>query len=105
LLRNIPTSREKKDNPQHTVLMVQLQNESGLWGRVRDYSPSSQKLFEGPVPKGLLKPEVLKALNKPDVSKGTLQEVFGEDVDEYFHARRPHRQWDPDQEGQHWPAP
>ncbi len=76
----------KEADPQHTVLMVQVQNEPGSWGSVRDYSPAAQKLFEGPVPKELLKPEVLKALNKPLVSKGTWQEVFGENADEYFHA-------------------
>ncbi|NQU87952.1 MAG: DUF5597 domain-containing protein [Mariniphaga sp.] len=76
----------KEADPQHTVLMVQVQNEPGAWGSVRDYSPVAQKLFEGPVPKKLLNPEVLKALKKPVVSKGTWQEVFGDDADEYFHA-------------------
>jgi hypothetical protein len=76
----------KEADPQHTVLMVQVQNEPGSWGSVRDYSPAAQKLFEGPVPAELLKPEVLKALNKPADAKGTWQEVFGNDADEYFHA-------------------
>ncbi|MFH0756665.1 MAG: DUF5597 domain-containing protein [Bacteroidota bacterium] len=76
----------KEADPQHTVLMVQVQNEPGSWGSVRDFSTVAQKLFEGPVPRELLKPEVLKELNKPVVSKGTWQEVFGEDADEYFHA-------------------
>jgi hypothetical protein len=66
--------------------MVQVENEPGAWGSVRDYSPTAQKLFEGQVPAELLKPAVLKALNKPVVEKGTWQEVFGEDADEYFHA-------------------
>ncbi len=76
----------KEADPQHTVLMVQVQNEPGSWGSVRDYSPVAQKLFEGPVPAELLKPEVLKALNRPVDAKGTWQEVFGNDADEYFHA-------------------
>jgi hypothetical protein len=76
----------KKSDPQHTVIMVQVENEPGAWGSVRDYSPTAQKLFEGQVPAELLKPAVLKALNKPVVEKGTWQEVFGEDADEYFHA-------------------
>ena len=76
----------KNADPQHTVIMVQVENEPGAWGSVRDYSSSAQKLFEGQVPAELLKPAVLKALNKPVVSKGTWQEVFGEDADEYFHA-------------------
>jgi beta-galactosidase GanA len=76
----------KKADPQHTVIMVQVQNEPGAWGSVRDYSPEAQKIFNSQVPAALLKPEILKALNKPVVSKGSWQEVFGNDADEYFHA-------------------
>jgi hypothetical protein len=76
----------KKADPQHTVIMVQVENEPGAWNSVRDFSPGAQKLFEGQVPAELLKPEVLKALNKPVVTKGTWTEVFGNDADEYFHA-------------------
>ncbi len=76
----------KKADPQHTVLMVQVENEPGAWGSVRDFSPEAQKLFEGQVPEKLLQPEILKALNKPVVAKGTWAEVFGNDADEYFQA-------------------
>lgn len=76
----------KKSDPEHTVLMVQVENEPGSWGSVRDYSPDAQKLFEGQVPQELLKPDILKTLNKPVVTKGTWQEVFGDNADEYFHA-------------------
>lgn len=76
----------KKSDPQHTVIMVQVQNEPGTWGSVRDFSPEAQKLINGQVPVELMKEDVLKALNKPVVPKGTWQEVFGEDADEYFHA-------------------
>jgi hypothetical protein len=76
----------KKADPQFTVIMVQVQNEPGSWGSVRDFSPAAQKLFEGQVPAELLKPEVLKALSRSVDAKGTWQEVFGSDADEYFHA-------------------
>jgi hypothetical protein len=76
----------KKVDKQHTVIMVQVENEAGAWGSVRDYSASAQKLFESPVPAELLKPAVLKALNVPAVSSGTWQKVFGDRADEYFHA-------------------
>jgi hypothetical protein len=76
----------KKADPQHTVLMVQVENEPGAWGSVRDYSAEAQKLFEGQVPVELLKPEILNALNKSIVAKGTWTEVFGKDADEYFQA-------------------
>jgi hypothetical protein len=76
----------KKADTQHTVIMVQVENESGAWGSVRDYSPLAQKLFESQVPAALLKPEVLKALNFPVVSGGSWQQVFGDRADEFFQA-------------------
>ncbi len=76
----------KAADPVHTVIMVQIENESGSWGSVRDYSPIAQKLFEGNVPTELLKPEVLKSLNVPAVSGGSWQTVFGDRADEYFQA-------------------
>jgi hypothetical protein len=79
-------SHLKQADAQHTVIMVQVENESGTWDSVRDYSPLAQKLFESPVPTELLKPEILKALNRPANATGTWQQVFGDDADEYFHA-------------------
>ena len=76
----------KRADPQHTLLMVQVENESGAWGSVRDYSATAQKLFEGNVPAELLTPAILNALNVPVVSGGTWQKVFGDRADEYFHA-------------------
>jgi hypothetical protein len=76
----------KKTDGQHTAIMVQVENESGAWGSVRDYSPLAQKLFEGPVPADLLKPWMLKSLNVPVVSEGDWQKVFGDRADEYFQA-------------------
>ena len=76
----------KKADAQHTVIMVQVENEPGTWDSVRDYSATAQKLFEGQVPAELLKPEILKALNHTAATKGTWQEVFANDADEYFHA-------------------
>jgi beta-galactosidase GanA len=69
----------KLNDPQHTVLMVQVENESGTWGSVRDYSPAAEKLFNQPVPQA-----VLTAMHK--TSGGIWREVFGTDADEYFHA-------------------
>jgi beta-galactosidase GanA len=61
-----------------TVIMVQVQNEPGTYGSVRDFGPAAQKLFAGPVPATLLKARGLKA--------GTWSQVFGKDADEFFHA-------------------
>jgi beta-galactosidase GanA len=68
----------KAADPEHTVMMVQVENESGTWGSIRDYSPAAEKLFSGGVPEALL-----KALHK---QPGTWQQVFGDDADEFFHA-------------------
>jgi Domain of unknown function (DUF5597)/Beta-galactosidase len=76
----------KNADGKHAVIMVQVENESGAWGSVRDYSPTAQKLFEGDVPKELLAPSVLTALNIPTVTNGTWQKVFGDRADEYFQA-------------------
>jgi hypothetical protein len=75
----------KKTDPVHTVIMVQVENEPGTWGSVRDYSPAAQKLFAGPVPAPLLAPDVLSQLPH-DASSGSWREVFGRNADEYFHA-------------------
>jgi beta-galactosidase GanA len=72
----------KKTDPQHTVIMVQVENEAGTWGAIRDYSPAALKAFESPVPA-----PVLAAMNKkPSSPTAGWKEVFGKDADEYFHA-------------------
>src|SRR5450432_300754 len=76
----------KKKNIQHTVIMVQVENESGSWGSVRDFSPAAQKLFEGPVPAALLDPALLRAFHVPVVTEGSWLKVFGDRADEYFQA-------------------
>src|SRR5271157_1562322 len=39
------------DGQQHTVIMIQVENEIGIQGDTRDRSPAANKAFEGPVPK------------------------------------------------------
>jgi beta-galactosidase GanA len=68
----------KKADPQHTVLMVQVENEAGSWGSPRDFSAEANKLFAGQVPAA-----VLKAVGK---GPGTWAEVFGKDADNNFYA-------------------
>lgn len=65
-------------DPQRTTIMVQVENETGAYGLVRDHSPEAEKLFEGPVPEA-----VLKATGK---TAGTWAQVFGPDADEFFYA-------------------
>ena len=78
----------KKADPQYTGLMVQVENESGAWGAVRDFSPAAQKIFEAPVPAEMLQPALLKELKKeaPAAPGANWQTVFGDDADEFFQA-------------------
>ena len=64
------------DSDDHTVLLVQCENESGGIGSVRDFSPESNAVFAGPVPADLL-----VIVHKP---AGTWSQVFGADADETF---------------------
>ena len=72
----------KTADPQHTVLMVQVENETGTWGTLRDYSPQAEKLFAAPVPA-----DVLKAMNvSPGSRTANWQDVFGTEAEVNFHA-------------------
>lgn len=71
----------KSADPQHTVIMVQVENEPGSWDTVRDYSPAAEKLFAAPVPI-----ELLKALGQEAKTGGNWTVVFGKDADEFFQA-------------------
>jgi len=72
----------KAADPQRTVLMVQVENEPGTWGTLRDYSPVAQKLFDAPVPA-----DVVKAMNKQgSPASANWQEVFGPEAEVCFHA-------------------
>ncbi len=68
----------ERDATEHTVLMMQVENESGGIGSVRDYSPEANRQFAGPVP-----PELLRAMGK---KPGSWAEVFSGDADEVFQA-------------------
>lgn len=75
----------KDNDPCHTVIMVQVQNEPGTWDSIRDYSKAADKLFSQQVPEALLKKDILSELGAMKKS-GTWAEVFGDRADEYFHA-------------------
>ena len=66
------------DAAQHTVIMIQVENESGSIGSVRDFSAAANKDFAGEVPSSLT-----HALH---LSSGTWSKVFGADADERFAA-------------------
>ena len=64
------------DGEQHTVLLMQVENESGNIGSVRDNSAEANRLFAGPVPSDLL----AAAHKQP----GTWKQVFDGDAGEMF---------------------
>jgi len=75
LLRHVKTI----DAAQHTVIMIQVENESGSVGSIRDFSPAAQKLFDATVPA-----DFARALHLP--TGATWSKTFGPDADESFAA-------------------
>lgn len=69
----------RETDSQHTVIMMQVENESGSLGTVRDFSPVAQKEFAGQVPA-----ELMRGLKKGGA--GTWSQVFGDDADETLAA-------------------
>ena len=87
------------DGRQHTVIMIQVENEVGLQGDTRDRSPAANQAFDGPAPKELtdylqahkdtLIPELRKVWEAAGFkTSGTWAEVFGKvrAADEIFMA-------------------
>ena len=66
------------DEADRTAILVQVENEPGSLGSVRDFSPESNRLFGGPAPQPLT-----AALKK---KPGPWKEVFGRIADEAFNA-------------------
>ena len=84
-------------DPQNTVIMMQVENETGKLGDSRDRSPLAEAAWNGPVPSGLMNylsenrakllPELTKVWGANGFkTSGTWPEVFGTDAsaDEVF---------------------
>jgi hypothetical protein len=95
LMRHI----KEVDGRQHTVIMVQVENEVGMAGDSRDRSPGADKAYAAPVPKELLDyierhkdaliPEIRQVWEAAGFkASGTWEEVFGKGTatDEIFEA-------------------
>jgi beta-galactosidase GanA len=87
------------DSQDHTVLMMQVENEVGVLGTARDHSPAADQAFAGPVPEELTSylvahrdslNEELRILWERNGAKthGSWTEVFGDSAraDEIFMA-------------------
>jgi beta-galactosidase GanA len=64
-------------DPQHTVILVQVENEVGSYGSPRDFSSQANRLFTGAIP-----PELARKLGK----RGTWSQVFDWNADTAFNA-------------------
>jgi hypothetical protein len=95
LMRHI----KEVDGQQHTVIMMQVENEVGVLTESRDRSPAADKAFAGPVPKELMDylvkhkdtliPEFCQVWEAAGFkTSGTWEEVFGQGTatDEIFMA-------------------
>lgn len=71
----------KEVDEARTVIMIQVENEPGSWGSVRDFSPAAETLFKKPVPEPLL-----RAVGRSNEQGKNWSSVFGQDADEIFHA-------------------
>ena len=74
---------KKIDEKDRTVLMVQVENEVGTFGLVRDFGTKAQAAFERDVPAAVL---AHKKAPVAGAAKGSWRAVYGEYADEYFHA-------------------
>ena len=73
---NLMRHLKQLDGEQHTVILIQVENESGNVGSVRDNSSEANRFFAGPVPS-----DMLSSAHKPS---GTWPQVFGGEADELF---------------------
>jgi beta-galactosidase GanA len=60
-------------DPQNTVILAQVENETGSYQSPRDFGPAAQKLFDGPVPAALGK-------------RGTWTQAYGGQADRAFNT-------------------
>lgn len=85
------------DGREHTVIIVQVENETGFLDASRDHSPLAREAFGKPVPEellahmaeneGALRPELLGLWRSAGQARsGTWTEVFGPRADEVFMA-------------------
>jgi len=71
------------DGDRHTVIMMQVENEVGTYGLVRDFGAKAQAAFDKPVPAEVLARQPAPARR---AAHGSWHEVYGDYADEYFHA-------------------
>lgn len=71
----------KTADARHTVLLVQVENETGTYGSQRDYSPQVTRIYQAPVPMKLL-----AALGQAKKQGENWKAIFGPGAAVDFHA-------------------
>jgi hypothetical protein len=66
----------RERDPQHTVIMVQVENEAGSYDLARDHAPEPERLFAEPIPA-----ELARALG---VARKPWTEAFGPRAEQFF---------------------
>ena len=66
----------RETDPQHTVIMVQVENEAGSYDLARDHAPGPERLFAEPIPA-----ELARALG---VARKPWAEAFGPRAEQFF---------------------
>lgn len=66
----------RETDPQHTVIMVQVENETGSYQLMRDHAPVPARLFGEPIP-----PELAAALG---IARRPWTEAFGPRAEQFF---------------------
>ena len=66
----------READPQHTVIMAQVENETGSYGLARDHAPEADRLFAQPIPR-----ELAEALRIP---RRSWTEAFGAHAEQFF---------------------
>ncbi len=68
----------KAADPDHRVILVQVENETGTYGPVRDHSPAAERAFAAPVPADVAR--------RMGVRPVPWRQAFGPHAEEWFHA-------------------
>lgn len=82
----------KETDEESTVIMMQVENEVGVWGNPRDYSEAAEQFFYSAVPEEMLefvqgeRKDIREDESRPTGSELTWEAAFGINACEYFMA-------------------
>jgi len=81
------THLKQVDEAQRTVIMVQVQNEVGTYGLVRDHGAAANRAFAADVPAEVLRlQKPVAAGGAAGKARGSWSAVYGDYAEQYFHS-------------------